>query len=215
MADAFVRPARADDAPVVARIQLDTWRTAYASVVPGTVLANLGEDLVAAQWQTAVTAPPTGRHRVLVALERTEVVGFAAMGPAEEEDLATLPEEPAQGDADGARPGVDGDLATTVAIGTLLVEPRWGRRGHGSRLLAAVVDLARADGFTAGVTWVLDADVASRSFFESAGWSPDGTGRVLDMDGTAVHETRLRTSLTDVDADPDAPLDGPPPAPAP
>ena len=29
---------------------------------------------------------------------------------------------------------------------TLLVEPRWGRRGHGSRLLAAVVDLAARPG---------------------------------------------------------------------
>jgi GNAT superfamily N-acetyltransferase len=48
-----------------------------------------------------------------------------------------------------------------MAITALLVEPRWGRRGHGSRLLAAVVDLARTGGFRTGVTWVLQADTAS------------------------------------------------------
>ena len=37
------------------------------------------------------------------------------------------------------------DLASVT---DLLVEPRWGRRGHGSRLLAASVDLWRADGFS-------------------------------------------------------------------
>ncbi len=188
MAEVFVRPARLEDAAAVARIQLATWRTAYAAIVPGPVLARLGEDLVDAQWRAAVERPPSPRHRVLVAVERDEIVGFAAVGPAEPDDLA-VPEVLAP------EAGEPGDPTTTLAVTTLLVEPRWGRRGHGSRLLAAAVDLGRADGFASAVTWVLDADIASGTFFGSAGWAPDGTGRVLDMDGTAVHETRLVTSL--------------------
>ncbi|HEV2088023.1 MAG TPA: GNAT family N-acetyltransferase [Cryptosporangiaceae bacterium] len=188
MAEVFVRPARVEDAAAVARIQLTTWRTAYAAIVPVPVLARLGEEPIRAQWRTAIERPPSTRHRVLVAIERDEAVGFAAAGPAEPDDLV-VPDDLA-----AAAPG-GGDPTTTLAVTTLLVEPRWGRRGHGSRLLAATVDLARADGFTSAVTWVLDADVASGSFFGSAGWEPDGTARVLDMDGTAVHETRLVTSL--------------------
>ena len=46
------------------------------------------------------------------------------------------------------------DASHTAQIAPLLVEPRWGRRGHGSRLLAAAVDHARADGFTRLITWV-------------------------------------------------------------
>src|SRR5689334_23769018 len=46
---------------------------------------------------------------------------------------------------------------TALLINTLLVEPRWGRRGHGSRLLAAAVDLAREEGFTRALTWTLEA----------------------------------------------------------
>lgn len=205
MPDAFVRPARVSDAPTVARLQLETWRTAYAGLVPAPVLDGLDPAAVAGAWHAAIAAPPTPRHRVLVALERDETVGFAAYGPADADDLAD-PHDPT-GPADDGGPAEDDAARTpagtgppadphrTVAVGPLLVLPRWGRRGHGSRLLAAVVDLARADGFTTAVTWVLDADRSSAAFFAAAGWEPDGTGRILDMAGTDVPETRLVTSL--------------------
>lgn len=180
MADVHVRPARPDDAEEIARIQLAIWRTAYARVVPDRVIAGVGDEFAVARWRAAVTSPPSRRHRVLVAQEQQWTVGFAAFGPADEDDLA------------GA---VGLDPATTIAVGALLVEPRWGRRGHGSRLLAAAVDLAREAGAATAVTWTLEADQASRSFYRSAGWEPDGTGRALDMDGTAVHEIRLHASL--------------------
>ncbi|GAA0261731.1 GNAT family N-acetyltransferase [Cryptosporangium japonicum] len=190
MVDAFVRPARPEDAEAVARIQLETWRTAYARVIPESVLAELGADEVAAQWRSAVVEPPTPRHHVLVATEGDATVGFAAAGPATVEDLVGpgyTSEDHGEGEWD----------ATTLAVSTLLVEPRWGRRGHGSRLLAAVADVARENGFTRAVAWALDADQATRNFLESAGWAPDGVGRVLDMNGTEVPELRLATTFTD------------------
>jgi len=190
MADVHVRPARPDDAEEIARIQLAIWRTAYAAVVPTRVVEGVADEFAVARWRAAITAPPSRQHRVLVAQEQQWTVGFAAFGPADEDDLA--------GDADL-------DPATTVAIGTLLVEPRWGRRGHGSRLLAAAVDLAREAGHTVGLTWALEADQASVGFYQSAGWEPDGTGRALDMDGTTVHEIRLHASLLPApEAEPDA-----------
>ena len=48
----------------------------------------------------------------------------------------------------------DPDVEATDAIAALLVEPRWGRRGHGSRLLSAIVELARLDGVRRLVAWV-------------------------------------------------------------
>src|SRR5215218_9109510 len=120
-ADASVRPALPQDAAEVARIQVVTWRTAYRSVLPAATLDDWDADAATASWGSAITEPPTPGHGVLVALERNTVVGFAAFGPAE----LTPSEEP-----DPAGP--------TAELGTLLVEPRWGRRGHGSRLLAAV-----------------------------------------------------------------------------
>ncbi len=173
VADVAVRAARPADVPEIARIQVDTWRTAYARFLPESVLAALDVTAAAQAWEAAVVSPPSPAHHVLVATEGSHTVGFVAVGPSGEED---------------ARPGE----ATVVA---LLVEPRWGRRGHGSRLLAAAVDFLRNDGVTGLVAWVPDGDRASTAFYESAGWEPDGTARILEADGGSVRERRWHVAL--------------------
>jgi GNAT superfamily N-acetyltransferase len=194
----FVRPARPEDADEIARIQLVTWRTAYRRLFPAHVLANLDEAYLARGWREAITETPSPRHRVLIAVEQSEtattVVGFAASGPADEQALA--PEEPALDDH-------------VAAITDLLVEPRWGRRGHGSRLLAATVDLWRQDvsipvkggggavggAFKSAVAWAYDADDAMKKFLASTGWEPDGATRALDVDDMLVPQIRMHVAL--------------------
>lgn len=88
--------------------------------------------------------------------------------------------------------GLSPDVAS---ITDLLVEPRWGRRGHGSRMLAACVDLWREDGFTAAVAWAFESDRATRSFLASAGWELDGASRALDVDDLLVSQVRLHTMI--------------------
>lgn len=178
MADVSARPARPDDVPEIARIQVETWRIGYLAILPAAVIESLSIDVAQAAWQQAVTAPPSPRHHVLIAQDQEPVVGFVAFGPAD--DLE--PEDP--------------EPETTLALGPLLVEPRWGRRGHGSRLLAAAVDLARLDGMTRATAWIPEGDVVSRGFFESAGWAPDGLARALDTGAGELREIRLHASLT-------------------
>jgi len=192
MAQGYVRPARPDDAGEIARVQLSTWRSAYRRLLPRHILDQLDEDWIAQQWREAVTDPPSERHRVLVAVEQAEqsyLVGFLAAGPADEAALA--PQE--QPDSLGERP---------AAVTDLLVEPRWGRRGHGSRLLAAGVDLWRADGFGTAVAWAYEQDAATNNFLASAGWQPDGATRALDVDDLLVPQLRLHVSLAQDGADP-------------
>ena len=172
MADVSVRPARPADAERVARVQLSTWRTAYEKLLPAEAL-DVPEVQAAALWLGAVESPPTPQHRLLVAFERDELVGFAASGPATDEDAA------------------DG----TVELLTLLVEPRWGRRGHGSRLVAASVDHWRGDGFTTAVAWAWERDPATRGFLKGAGWEPDGAARGLDTGARVERQLRLHTDL--------------------
>ncbi len=185
MALGYVRPARPDEAGELARIQLSTWRTAYRRLLPRRVLDDLDPAWLAERWYEAVAAPPSALHRVLVAVEQGEslhLTGFTAVGPADEAALA--PGEPALG-------------RDVAAITELLVEPRWGRRGHGSRLLAAAVDLWRSDGFATAVAWVYEQDAASLAFLTGAGWAPDGTHRALDVDDQLVPQLRLHVSLTE------------------
>jgi len=172
----FVRPARPSDAAEIARIQLATWRIAYQRLMPRHVLAEISEDWLRERWSEAVTSPPSPSHRVLIAVEQTQqdyVVGFLASGPDEDSETA----------------------ATVAAITELLVEPRWGRRGHGSRLLAAAVDLWREDGFTQAGAWTFERDIPMNKFLASAGWAQDGLRRELDVDDLMVPQIHWHVTV--------------------
>lgn len=166
MADVSVRPARPEDAERAARVQLSTWRTAYSDLLPAEVL-DVPEEQVAAVWLRGIEVPPSDRHRLLVAMDAHELVGLAASEPVDD---------------------------TTVELTALLVEPRWGRRGHGSRLLSASVDSWRRDGATHARTWAWERDEATRSFLQSSGWEPDGVARALD---TGQRQVRFHVSLAE------------------
>jgi GNAT superfamily N-acetyltransferase len=179
VADVSVRRASTADVNEIARIQVHTWKAAYANILPTPVLDGLDAEAIAPGWRHAVTMPPSARHHVLVAVEGEWRVGFAAFGPDED-----------------AQPG-DPTPDATAAISLMLIEPRWGRRGHGSRLLAAITDLARDGGATRLVAWVPAKDTALLEFYRSAGWSADGLQRELDTGAGTVSELRLHTSLLD------------------
>ena len=91
----------------------------------------------------------------------------------------------------GRRPAGGRPARDDVALGPILVEPRWGRRGHGSRLMAAAVDLARADGSTRAISWIPEADTVTREFLIGAGWAADGLVRALDTGAGELREIRL------------------------
>ena len=175
-ADVSVRVAWADDATAVADVQVRAWQATYAGVLPARTLA-LDPDATAQAWGAALRSPGDARNRVLVALERNRVVGFAVVSPAADPDCDPL---------------ADAELQE------LVVDPDERGRGHGSRLLQAVVDTMRADRFTRAVTWIVaDADELRR-FLTDAGWAADTAHRELDLDGTGattVKQVRLHTAI--------------------
>ncbi|GAA1272120.1 GNAT family N-acetyltransferase [Saccharothrix xinjiangensis] len=178
MADASVRTATPDDVAEIARVHRDTWRTAYRDLLPEEVLTGLDVAETAPAWAEAVS-----NGQVLVAEEGRWLVGFCVAGPAPAEEVAR---------ADGSLPA---DAAATALV-TVLVEPRWGRRGHGGRLLAAAAGRLREAGAARGVAWVPEADRSSTAFYGKAGWSPDGTVRTLDAGGRPLREIRVSGGLT-------------------
>lgn len=174
MAEVGVREARLSDVAAVAEIQVQAWREAYRGFMPKDALDEMtaSTDPWRERWAEAVSAPPSPKHRLLVAVDEGIVSGFAAFGPASDPDQ-------------------DESAAELI---TLAVDPIRARAGHGSRLLAAAVDLLREHGFTTMVTWVFTKDTAMRGFLEPAGWAPDGASRTLALD-PPVHMLRLHTAL--------------------
>jgi GNAT superfamily N-acetyltransferase len=178
MALASVRPAVPDDADAIARVQRTVWTSAYADLLPPGAVEGFDEDAVARGW-----AAPIAAGAVWVATEGDALVGFCAAGPASPEDLA---------DAGGAVPD---DVAAVAVVAALLVEPRWGRRGHAGRLVVETAAALRAAGAARGLAWVPERDTASRRFWERAGWEPDGTVRTLDAGGRPLREIRVAGDL--------------------
>jgi GNAT superfamily N-acetyltransferase len=174
-ADGSVRRATADDAQAIADIQSKAWRQSYSTVLPPEAADAFDVDVAVAGWSAASSSPPSGRHRVLVAVDAEGVVGFAAAGPPTDDDLD---------------PDLDAELLA------LHVSPDHLRAGHGSRLMAAVVDHAHDDGVVRLVTWVFAADDPMRLFLRENGWDADGATRDLDI-GQLAHQVRLHTSLKD------------------
>jgi GNAT superfamily N-acetyltransferase len=181
VADVSVRVGWADDAVAIAQVQVAAWAKEYAGMLPDDVVASFDVEGFAAAWREGLTRPGDARNRVLVALERQAVRGFAVTGPA--------------GDPD-SDPVADGE------IGELVVDPAHTRAGHGSRLLQACVDTLRADRFVRATTWVNSEDDPRRQLLTSAGWQPDGAHRELDLRGDGVVRVKQVRLHTDVRAEP-------------
>ena len=178
----FVRPARAGDAEHLARVQVASWRSGFAGIIPSGLLTELTSDEALAvwrdRWREAIVNPPTSRHRVLVAVSDSptrEVVGLASAGPATDTDRW---------------PGTDAEIYE------FRISPDRTGQGHGGRLLHAAADTLGSDGFRTVSTWVLACDSALRHFLESAGWAADGARGELDV-GVSVPVVRLHTAVSE------------------
>jgi predicted N-acetyltransferase YhbS len=174
-ADVSVREATAADVSAIAEVQVQTWREAYGNILPRDVLDGLDPAVVEAKWRQSIDDRSEARSHALIAVDGGRMVGIAAVSPTTDDDE---------------------DPATTAELGPLLVVPASQGKGHGSRLLAAAMDILRAEGTARAVSWVFQSDSGTQTFYETAGWALDGTARDLDAAGTLVREVRMHTDLT-------------------
>lgn len=154
---------------MIASLQLLVWQQVFAAVLPAAALET-DPAVHARSWAARID---TG-GAVLLATEGAEPVGFAAVGA--DVDWRNL-------------------LDPVGEIEVLHVVPRWGRRGHGGRLLTAAAAALRTTGARTGRWWVPAADRATGRFLAAAGWAEDGVRRELDTGAAPLVEHRWSGSL--------------------
>ena len=193
--DTSVRPAVPGDEGAIAALQWEAWR----ALLTGEELAaqGLSEERLRAGWEAALSSPRPASAALVVALHGNSVVGFALAGPDDEAGAdrgqsgaaggppgAVRGQAGAAGGPPGAAPAQTGGVPAAVPtqIYELVVEPRFCRSGHGSRMLAAVADLVGG----AMRVWIDARDEARQRFFSSAGFAPAGAGRTIG-DGHTQH----------------------------
>lgn len=195
-------------------------RTAHDVGVPEGVRAAVSAPVLTAGWRDAVCAPPSPAHHVLVATQDGEVVGLAALAPLPDvrqggptdaggagtpssvDDVGLGPtgadrpistSGPTSADRATAGPAGAGPVRA-AELTALAVSPDHQRAGHGSRLLAAAVDLARADGAGVLLVWAVRGDESLTRLLAGAGLVPTGASRSLPV-GRGVTEACWGASI--------------------
>ena len=172
-----VRDAGPADAPAVARVHVDSWRGAYAGLLPRAVLDGLSVDRRASGWRRVLD--PSSPDRVVVAEEGGRVVGFAHVGPHH-----------------------DGDLeADRGLLAALYVDPAWWGSGVGGRVHDAGLERLTADGYGRAVLWMLSTNRRAGAFYRHRGWATDGRLRLQQFGGAVVLDRRLGRSLRPTSTD--------------
>lgn len=171
-----VRPARNEDAEAMGIAQVQSWQCVFAPILGKELVAALSADQFAQTWaKTIATYGDSSDHHLFVARDEKKVVGFITMRPSPDPDAENSEHE----------------------ISSLIVAPDETRRGHGSRLLAAAADIARAGEVPALTTWIVDGDDAREAFFSGAGFAADGAYRTWDVGSdSSVSERRWSASVT-------------------
>ena len=166
-----VRLAAAGDADAIGRIQVESWRAAYAGLMSDEALE--GFDVAERQrlWREGLSRAPRPGSATFVVEETGAVVGFASVGASRD----------AEADAE----------AELYAI--YLHPDSWGR-GIGRALLRRAEDSMRASGFRQAILWVLKGNERGERFYRAAGWEQDGR-KVDTFQGAAVTELRYRKRL--------------------
>ena len=138
-----IRQAVDSDAPGIARVHIDSWRSTYAGIVPAEHLAGLDYDEREARWHRILA---DRRQNAFVAETADgRIIGFASGGP-ERSDDAAYPGE----------------------LYAIYIDESRQRQGVGRRLVAALGAWFLSRGWQSMLLWVL-AENPSRGFYEAIG----------------------------------------------
>jgi ribosomal protein S18 acetylase RimI-like enzyme len=141
-----IRIATADDAPGMARIHVDTWRTAYRNILPASVLSALSYEARTKRWRENLKQAEPQQFTLVAENDSGELVGFAGGGP----------------ERDGT-PGYAGEIYAVY------VSAQHQRRGIGRQLMGVSARRLMDQGFGAAMLWALEANWRARAFYEALG----------------------------------------------
>ncbi|MGG3007122.1 N-acetyltransferase family protein [Geobacillus stearothermophilus] len=159
----MIRKATWADAPAIASVHVESWKTTYGGIVPDAYLETLTVEEKQTLWEKVLRQ---SNHSVFVAEENGRVVGFVSGG----RNRAS----------DGSAAQYDGELYAIY----LLKEAQG--KGLGRQLVQALVGDLTQKGIHSLAVWVL-TDNPSRGFYERLGGEKVAEERV-EIGGKALRE---------------------------
>lgn len=138
-----IRRATPEDAPRIAWVHLESWKTTYPGIIPQTYIDGLKIENGIRNWQERLTGADS--HAVFVAEDEAGIFGFAAGG------AIVHPVE-----------GFDGEM------GAIYLLASHQKHGAGAALTRQIARALVESGFRSMAVWVLKAN-PSRPFYERMG----------------------------------------------
>jgi ribosomal protein S18 acetylase RimI-like enzyme len=167
-----IRPALAADLAGIGDVHFRSRDAAYSGLVPAEALAAVPGPAMAQWWEQRWTYE-RDTHRLTVAIDGGEVVGFTYVGPAAPNGTGT------------------GELYA------IHVHPDRHGTGIGRALMAqALRTLADLDAARA-VLWVLTGNARARRFYELGGWTSDDVERDSPIGAALTRQVRYSRAVGD------------------
>ena len=138
-----IRRAIRSDAPGIARVHVESWRSTYVGIVPDEYLASLDRKERERVWRRLIA--DEAQITCVAEHPRDGIVGFVNGGPAREND-----------------PAHRGELYAIYLL------EKYQRQGIGRRLVGELCAWLLSQPLTSMYTWVIEEN-PSRHFYESLG----------------------------------------------
>ena len=140
-----VRLATAQDAPLIAAIHMDSWKSAFEGFMRAEWLAQQTLEAVAAEWRATLGKEPESVH---VAEDAgAGIVGFICSGCSPPPSV----------------PGYDSEIFS------IHIRPDAKRQGHGRRLMTAAFHRLASLECRNAMLWTLEQNRIARDFYENLG----------------------------------------------
>lgn len=167
----FIHAAAVEDAEAIARIHVETWRAAYAGILPAKVLADLSIERRTERWRDILTKQP---RSALIAEIDGSIAGWTSFGTCR-----------------------DAGDELEAEIYAIYVAPAGQRRGCGSALMAAAEALLaiRIPSAKRCSLWVLERNAPTRRFYERRGYQAGTRRKEEAIGGETFVELRYEKSL--------------------
>ncbi|WP_448190929.1 N-acetyltransferase family protein [Azospirillum sp. sgz301742] len=150
----LIRDAQSGDASAIARVQVGSWQSTYAGMLPDRYLAGMSARSAEVRWRMALPDRGPGCGTVVAIDEAGDLVGFCSFGP--------------------QRRGIDGFSGEVYAL--YLLDDAKGQ-GIGRLLMAAGAERMLEGGVRSALVWCLGTN-PTRWFYERLGGA-----RVADRPG--------------------------------
>jgi GNAT superfamily N-acetyltransferase len=141
----LIREANLADAPSIAKVHVDTWRTTYSNLMPARFLADLSYEERNTKWVKILSNITQDNFTYIAEDEIGQIVGFANGGKER-----------------------TGDRFYQGELYAIYILEKYQRQGLGYRLVSTIATRLLQSGASSMLVWVLADNPASR-FYQSLG----------------------------------------------